>query len=191
MSLPLLVSKTDQTKRFDTEHYVEGFATTFNAPYLLFESDGVKYYECIERGALLSADMTDVIMQYDHSGMIYARNNMGNGKPSTLIIEPQVEGLFIAADLSLTEDSRRLYEAISSGLVNKMSWAFRVSEDSYNKETRTRTIHKISKVYDVSAVSYPANIDTNIQARSILEFEKRNNESLRLKAKLLQLKTKL
>ena len=74
-----------------------------------------------------------------------------------------------------------------------MSWAFRVSEDAYNKETRTRTILKIKKVYDVSAVSYPANADTDISARSwingAIEAEKR--EALARKAQLLKLKIML
>ncbi|MFQ9555815.1 MAG: HK97 family phage prohead protease [Oscillospiraceae bacterium] len=60
-----------------------------------------------------------------------------------------------------------MFEEIKNGLVTKMSWAFRVSEDSYDRDTRTRTILKIAKVYDVSAVSIPANADTDISARSL------------------------
>ena len=50
-----------------------------------------------------------------------------------------------------------------------MSWAFTVAEDSYNSETRTRTILKIKKVYDVSAVTFPADADTDISARSFVD----------------------
>lgn len=155
MILPLGTVEAGKTKRFDTEEYVEGFATTFDTPYPLYEYDGITFYEVIDRGALFGADMSDVIMQYDHSGMVYARNKMAKDKPPSLLIEPQESGLFIAADLSLTEEARKLYNTINKGLIYKMSWAFMVAEDAYNKDTRTRTILKIKKVYDVSAVSYP------------------------------------
>ncbi|NLC03177.1 MAG: HK97 family phage prohead protease [Tissierellia bacterium] len=151
-------------KRIDTDYYVEGYATTFNKPYELYEYDGVKYYEVIDRHALDNADMTDVIMQYDHGGKVFARNSN-----KTLGIEPNNEGLFIYADLSKSSASKEMYEEINNGLVTRMSWAFTVAEDSYNRETRTRTILKVKKVYDVSAVSIPANNDTLISARSYFD----------------------
>lgn len=190
MALPLGTVATGQTKRFDTEEYVEGFATTFNAPYLLYEYDGIQFFEVVDRNALDGADLSDVIMQYDHSGMVFARNKMAKNKPPSLLVEPQESGLFIAANLGLTEEARKLYSTINAGLIYKMSWAFRVAEDAYNKETRTRTILKIKKVYDVSAVSYPANADTEISARSyfdgVIGEEKR--EALARQAQLLRLK---
>lgn len=193
MALPLGTVATGSTKRFDTEEYVEGFATTFNTPYLMYEWDGVQFFEVIDRNALDGADLSDVIMQYDHSGMVYARNKMAKNKPPSLLVEPQESGLFIAANLGLTEEARKLYSTINAGLIYKMSWAFRVSEDAYNKDTHTRTILKIKKVYDVSAVSYPANADTEISARSyfdgLIEAEKR--EALARQAQLLKLKIML
>ena len=193
MALPLATAATGAAKRFDTEYYVEGFATTFDTPYLLYEYEGMQFFEVVDRNALDGADLSDVIMQYDHAGMVYARNKMARSKPPSLLIEPQESGLFIAANLGLTEEARKLYSTINEGLIYKMSWAFRVSEDAYNKETRTRTILKINKVYDVSAVSYPANADTDISARSwingAIEAEKR--EALARKAQLLKLKIML
>jgi HK97 family phage prohead protease len=153
-----------QQKRIESDSYVEGYATTFNEPYVLWEYDGIKYYEVIDRNALAEADMSDVIMQYDHQGKVLAR--LSN---NTLGLEPDDKGLFIFADLSKSQASREMYGEIESGLVNKMSWSFTVAEDKYNNETRTRTITKIKKVYDVSAVSIPANGDTNISARSYCE----------------------
>lgn len=162
-------SSVSEQKRFDTDFYVEGYATTFNDPYQLWEWDGVKYMESVDRNALVGADLSDVIMQYDHYGRVFARNKMAKGKAQTLIVEPNDRGLFIAADLSLTEESRKMHEEIDKGLIYQMSWAFTVSEDSYNKDTHTRTILKIKKVYDVSAVSIPANPDTDISARSFID----------------------
>lgn len=162
--MPLLIP-AETNKRFDTDYYVEGYATTFEDPYVLWEYDGVQYKEVIDRHALDGADLSDVIMQYDHGGRVFART----GKSNTLLIEPQEHGLFMAADLSRTEQARSMHEDIAAGLVTKMSWAFTVQEDSYDRDTHTRRILKIKKVYDVSAVSFPANPSTDISARSWLD----------------------
>lgn len=154
----------NEEKRIESDYYVEGFATTFDDPYLLWEYDGVKYFEVVDRNALVGADVSDIIMQYDHRGKVFARNSN-----KTLIVEPTNRGLFVCADLSKSQGAKDLYEEINSGLITKMSWAFAVAEESYNKDTRTRTILKIKKVYDVSAVSIPANPSTDISARSWLD----------------------
>ncbi len=174
-------------KRFDTEYYVEGYASTFDDPYVLFEDfDGNEYREIIAPTAFADADMTDVIMQFDHSGKVLAR--MSNG---TLIVEPDEHGLFVAADLSGSQASRDLYEEITNGLVTRMSWAFMIAADEYDRETRTTTITRVKKVYDVSAVSLPADPNTEISARNLLngvieqsrkEFARRRGALLRAKA---------
>lgn len=163
-AMSLLLPNQATEKRLPSEFYVEGYATTFNDPYVLYEYDGVKYMEQIDRHALDKADMSDVIMQYDHTGRVLARNSN-----SSLLLEPNQHGLFIAADLSRSEAARNMYEEINAGLVNRMSWAFQVEKDAYDRATRTRTILKISKLYDVSAVSMPANPATEISARSYFD----------------------
>ena len=162
--MSLLLPNQSTEKRLPSEFYVEGYATTFNDPYVLYEYDGVKYMEQIDRHALDEADMSDVIMQYDHTGRVLARNSNGS-----LLLEPNQHGLFIAADLSRSEAARNMYEEINAGLVNRMSWAFQAEKDAYDRATRTRTILKISKLYDVSAVSMPANPATEISARSYFD----------------------
>lgn len=168
--MELIPKESEQNQEFRTE----GYATTFS-PYILWEYDGVKYYEEIDSRAFDEADMSDVIMQYDHSGKVFARTSNGS-----LIIKPDERGLFISADLSLSNAAKELYEEIKAGLVTKMSWAFTVAEESYNSETRTRKILKVKKVYDVSAVSIPANDDTEITARSFVNgvIEKEKQELL-------------
>lgn len=164
-------------KRFDTEYYVEGYASTFNDPYLLFRDwNGTEYYEIISPAAFAEADMSDVIMQYDHEGRVYAR--MSN---ETLIVEPDEHGLFIAADLSRSESARALYEEIANGLITRMSWAFTVAADEYDRDTHTTTITKVRKVFDVSAVSIPADPNTEISARNLLngEIERTRKEHAR------------
>ena len=174
-------------KRIETDFYVEGYATTFE-PYELFEVDGIKYYEQVDRNAFIGADMSDVIMQYDHTGRVMARQSNGS-----LIIEPNDGGLFICADLSKSDASRSLYEDISQGLVTKMSWAFTIAEEEYDRDTRTRLIKRVNKVYDVSAVSIPANSDTLISARSFFDgvIEEEKQELLERRRQLLRLQIKL
>lgn len=134
--------------------------------------------------------MSDIIMQYDHQGRVLARKSNGS-----LIVEPNDEGLFICADLSKSDASRSLFEDIETELVTRMSWAFTVAEDSYDRETRTRTILRVKKVYDVSAVSIPANEDTLINARSyfdgVIEEEQQELLKREKQIKMLEIKLKL
>lgn len=172
ITMPLTVTATGQ-KLLESEYYVEGYATTFNSPYELYRIGDKKYYEVIDRHALDNADMSDVIMQYDHTGRIYARNSN-----NTLLLNINDRGLLIAADLSKTQLSRELYEDIKAEMINKMSWSFIVKKDKYDKATRTRTILKVSKIYDVSAVSVPANDDTTISARDYFNAQREKEQQM-------------
>lgn len=172
ITMPLTVTATGQ-KLLESEYYVEGYATIFNSPYELYRIGDKKYYEVIDRHALDNADMSDVIMQYDHTGRIYARNSN-----NTLLLNINDRGLLIAADLSKTQLSRELYEDIKAEMINKMSWSFIVKKDKYDKATRTRTILKVSKIYDVSAVSVPANDDTTISARDYFNAQREKEQQM-------------
>lgn len=164
---PLSPVPTGAEKRFDSDYYVEGYASTFDDPYMLYKWDDVEYWEVIDPDAFRDCDMGDVIFQYDHNGRVFARQSN-----DTLVVEPQLHGLFIAADLGSTSSSRGMYEDISAGLVTRMSWAFMPDwdevEDVYDEEERklTSVIHKVDRIYDVSAVSLPADPNTEISARS-------------------------
>lgn len=183
------LSAVAAAKRIDTEYYVEGYATTFDKPYLLYEfEDGTKYYERVDAHALDGADMSDVIMQYDHEGRVFARQSN-----KTLILVPDHKGLLVAADLGKTDLAKGLYQDIDAGMITKMSWAFTVLEDSYDRATHTRTILKIKKVYDVSAVSIPANGDTEISARNFARrsYEAEKQELLKRRVQLLKIRASL
>ena len=158
---------------------VEGYATTFNEPYVLFRDamNGVTYIfrEQVDPNAFDNTDMTDVIMQYNHEGRVFARTNNG-----TLGLNADDHGLHIRADLGGTEIGRQLYEEIEGGYTDKMSFGFRVGKDKTEQtEERDengmitvnilRTILEISKLYDVSAVSIPANDATSISARNFCD----------------------
>ena len=156
----------------DEQKIVEGYATTFDAPYELFSMDGYTVMEQIDKRAFDETDMSDVIMQYDHEGRVFARQSNG-----TLELRSDDHGLHVRADLGGTEIGRQLFEEISGGYTTKMSFGFRVGEDERtvtedhenNKVTVLRTITKISKLYDVSAVSLPANDGTSISSRNFAE----------------------
>jgi HK97 family phage prohead protease len=150
-----------------TDQVVEGYATTFDQPYTLysFEDDRGEHAvrEQVDKDAFKDADMSDVIMQYDHAGRVFAR--LSNG---TLSLEEDDHGLKVRANLGGTEIGRQLYEEIRGGYTSKMSFGFTVAEDDIVPDGTDylRTIKRIGKLYDVSAVSLPANDFTEISARS-------------------------
>lgn len=172
------------TNTEENNYVVEGYATTFNDPYELYA--GIS--EVIDIGALDSADMSDVIFQYDHEGKVLARTSN-----NTLQIYPDDHGLKVVVDLSTSRASREMYEEIKSGLITKMSWAFSVEHETFDNKSNTRHIASIKKVYDVSAVSIPANDATEISARRFCDgvIEKRAEECRRREALQLVLDLKL
>lgn len=151
---------------------VEGYATTFNQPYTLYEDRSYKLVEQVDPHAFDECDMSDVIFQYDHIGRVFARTKNG-----TLKLDTDATGLKIAADLSGTEMGHQLYDEIRGGYTDKMSFGFSVGEDrrvstvdtETGKVTVERTITKFKKLYDVSAVSIPANDTTSISARNLFD----------------------
>lgn len=150
------------------EMIVEGRAIVYDRPALMYEIDGLKYYEVIVRGALDGADLKDVPFKYNHSDAVMV---MARTRNKTLELIPDDQGLLIRAKLANTTAGRDLYELIKRGDIDKMSFAFTVAEDSYDKETRTRTIKRFKRIWDVSAVDTPAYSDTFIAARSWAEAE--------------------
>lgn len=149
------------------EMIVEGHATTFNQPYTLYEDSEFKIDEQIDAHAFDDCDVNDVIFQYNHEGRVFART-----RNNTLELQCDDVGLNVKANLGGTEEGRKLYQEIKDGYTDKMSFGFTVLEDDVEevegeeKEAYLRTIKRIGKLYDVSAVSIPANDGTDISARS-------------------------
>lgn len=155
----------------DDKKIVEGYATTFDQPYLLYESDDYKVYEVVDSRAFIGCDLSDVIMQYDHMGRVFARNKNG-----TLTFNTDSTGFKIRGDLSGTQLGSQIYEEIKGGYSDKMSISFTIAKDKRESitdengiTTVTRTILQIKKLYDVSVVSIPANDMTSISARSFCD----------------------
>lgn len=178
--------KPQKEKLIDTDYYVEGYAANFERYKLYDDFDGEPVYEQFTRENFEGVDLSDVIMQYDHRGEVYARCKNGS-----LIVRADDKGLFIAADLGQTQRGKEIYEMISKGMVDKMSWSFIPGEIHFDRDTRTITYDSIKKIFDVSAVSIPANDTTDIHTRSLVdgEIEKaaqelRRREALKLKIKI-------
>lgn len=155
-------------KSEEKEYIVEGYATTFGDSYELYRDGNYIVMENVDKDAFKNTDMSDVIFQIDHEGRVYARTRNGS-----LGLEVDEHGLKTRTNLGLTESSRSVYEDIDAGLYDRMSFAFTVTKDSYTEEDRgdgtivlTRSILEVGKLYDVSAVSFPANPNTDISARS-------------------------
>ena len=173
----------------EDEMIVEGYATTFNQPYELYSYGEYRYVEQVDPAAFDECDMSDVIMQYDHEGRVFAR--MSN---NTLTVTPDEKGLLIEADLGGTELGRQLYEEIRGGYTTKMSFGFTVDGEVETKEkvdgteVYTRTITSVRKLYDVSAVSIPANDATSISVRNLTDGVIEKIQAERLEAEALELR---
>lgn len=178
-----------EVKRLDSNYYVEGYAARFD-PYVLYELDDGPIYERFERGCFDGCDMSDIIFQLNHQGTVFARQSN-----NTLIVEPDEHGLFTAADLGRTSGARNLYEEISTGMITKMSWGFFAGDYYYDRETRTIVHKTVKKIFDVSAVSIPANNNTEINARSwadgVIDLAARSEAELDERRRRLRLKIKL
>lgn len=148
------------------EMIVQGQPVVFNQEVVIWEYDGVEYKEKIDPGAFAETKMDDVVLVVDHEGKPAAKT-----KNRTLQLSLKPDGLYMEADLSKNATGRELYEDIRNGFYDKMSFSFRVKEDSYNRETHTRTILKIERLYDVSAVTFAAYEQTSISARSWAEAQ--------------------
>lgn len=177
----------------NVSYRVQGYASTFEE-YKLFDDDGVEFFERISPDAFNDADMTDVVFLRDHEGRVLARTKNG-----TINLTVDNRGLFTDTDLGLTEAGRDMFEDVQVGNYSQMSFSFIVAEDHYEEQARkiTRVIDRVGKVFDISAVAFPANPTTDIGVayRSLFDGVIEKREAERLKAeharKLLALKLKL
>ena len=131
----------------DGKMEIKGYAAVFNSP------ETYSYTEVIAPTAFNEADMSDVVLRYNHndSFMVLART-----RNKSLDLSVDEKGLYMDARLQddITEH-KNIFNAIKSGLIDKQSFAFVVDEDEYDYDTDTRTITKIGKVFDVSVVDQP------------------------------------
>ncbi len=159
--------RATQVENEETEElWIEGYATRFNEETVLYSYGDIEYKEEVDSRAFSEADMTDVIFNYNHGGKVIART-----RNNTLSLTVDDKGLFMRARVDGTEEGRKLYEEIKGGYIDRMSYSYTVKESSYDVETHKRTITKIKKLYDVSAVDIPAYDTTSLSARSFEKIE--------------------
>lgn len=152
---------------------VEGYASTFEE-YTLGETEDAVYNERIAKDAFDDADQTDVVFLLDHTGRVYARTKNGTVKLSV-----DDHGLFTQTDLSKTTTSREVFEDIEAGNYQQMSFAFTVDDDDIEETGKTedgrpiytRVIKRMKKLYDISAVAFPANPTTDIGVATRAAFD--------------------
>ena len=171
---------------------IEGYAITYDQPATHIYGSR-KFTEVIKRGALDFTDMSDVPLRYNHNDtwciMARTRNNIFQ------LIKDE-KGLKIKAELIDTQSNRDIYKSIQEGLIDKMSFAFSVSDKgdhwTYGDEETLREVTAIRKLYDVSVVDTPFYDTTSVFARSfeLLESNLKQLESFDLRKKRLQLKIK-
>lgn len=189
-NMALTIQRDEEGEEQDERKIVRGYASTFNQPYTLYEDDSWRLKEVVDARAFDNTDMSDVILQYDHSGRVFART-----RNNTLTVRADEQGLLIEADLGGTELGRQLFEEIEGGYTDRMSFGFTVDGDSYEdskdldgKALTVRTITSVRKLYDVSAVSIPANDGTSISVRSLVDGEIERIQAERLEAEALELR---
>lgn len=169
----------DQLDIDEKEMIIEGYALVFESP----ATHG--FTEVIDRDALNDTDMSDVSLKYNHndSVLILART-----RNKSLELIKDDHGLKIRAKLIDTQSNKDIYKMIQERLLDKMSFAFTVEEQSWNVETDVRRILKIGKIFDVSVVDEPFYSDTELYARSKDGYKK---EQLNLNKRKLKMKLEL
>lgn len=172
-------------KADDSGNVVEGHAAVFGQSYDMYGC----WSEAIARGAFDNTDFTDVLFDVNHNldslPLARSRNNNEN---STLQLKIDDQGLATRAvlDVENNSDSKALYSSVQRGDINGMSYIFSVRKDEWqglDSDYPSRTITDIAKVWEVSAVSMPANPGTDISARSqsALDSAKKMLDSVRAK----------
>lgn len=172
---------------------LEGYAILFEEETLIGDEEhGFK--EIIDKNALNETLMKDVPMKYNHMDnfLIIART-----KNKSLTLSVDDKGLKIHAELLDTSSNQDVYKMVKAGLLDKMSFAFTVAKQSWDRSGKTpiRRILGIERLYDVSVVDLPAYEATSIYARSLelvdaelktmdLEEQNRKKEIIKKKIKI-------
>ena len=153
---------------------VEGYAVVFDE---VTDLGWIK--EVIDRNAFEGADMSDIVMKYNHENSVLP---MARTRGGSLKFEIDDHGMRIRAKLPDTSVNRDIFTLIKEGVLSKMSFAFTIRNEEYDYETDTRKILAFDKIFDVSVVDVPAYESTEIYARSKEEYqeEKRKYEVLKL-----------
>lgn len=166
-NMPLLVEQRAENE--EPSYRVEGYASTFDE-YELFNDGKDSFCERIEPTAFDECDMSDVVFLLDHTGRVYARTRNGSIELGT-----DEHGLKCSVDLSRSSSAKAVKEDIDCGNYDRMSFAFTVAEDAIEHDKSgnkyLRVIKRVGKLFDISAVSFPANPNTEIGVSARSAFD--------------------
>lgn len=173
----------------ESRQTISGYATIFNAATCLYSSNGVDYWEVVDAGAFDGADMSNVVLRYNHSDNFSILARTSN---ETLRLSVDERGLHIEADIAETSQGKDIYELIKRKDISKMSYGYIVDKDYIKKISETkyiRHISKIKKVVDVSVVDLPAYDATDVEVVK-RSFNKFDEELLKIQRGIILLKSK-
>ena len=139
--------------------HIEGKAVAFNSPETYYGET-----EIIDEHALDEADMSDVVLRYNHNDTQYT---LARTRNKSLLLDVKEDGLYFEADLIPTTTNKDAYLMVKEGLLDKCSFAFTIDEEVYDSKQHLTTITKIGKLYDVALVDFPFYNDTMVEARSL------------------------
>jgi len=171
-------------------HFLSGRPIVYNT-----RTDLGWYDEIIEAGALDQTDLKDVRFLVNHNtSMIPLARSRNNNEHSTMQLSVDADGMSIRVDLDTENnaDARSLYSAVSRGDISGMSFMFTVDKDAWDdieSDHPTRRIRSVGRVFEVSAVTFPAYAQTSIQARGIseaLDSAKESLESVRAEKRAIE-----
>lgn len=149
-------------------HFLEGMPIVFDQRTDLGYCD-----EIIAKGALDNADLKDVRFLINHNtDMIPLARSRNNNENSTMQMKVEEDGMTIRVDLDIENntEAKNLYSAVERGDLDGMSFMFTVDGDTWEdleSEHPTRTITELGKIFEVSAVTFPAYEQTSISARGL------------------------
>jgi len=148
---------------------LDGRALVFDTPTPIYQDyEGTQYYEQIHHDALNGVDLSNVVLKYNHSAHVPP---LASTKAGTLDLKVDATGLEITARMANTTQASDIHELVSTGHLDKMSFAFTVAKDAFDPKTNTRTIFNFDKIFDVSVVDFPAYEQTSVSARGYIQAQ--------------------
>lgn len=170
MPVRLFELRAKQGQQEDDEFvHIEGKAVAFDSETVLFKFNGIEYKEIIERGAFDEADISDVVVKYNHSDHFLA---VARTRNHTLELDVREDGVYVAIKIRKDNpNGMQFYKNVEEGLIDRMSFSFIIREESFDEKEHRWTVRKIEKVYDVAAVDFPAYDDTEIYAKRFGDAE--------------------
>ena len=176
--LDLALKVREEQNVDDAYYHLEGKPITFNEVTILYPNSmtglGYDIKEKIETNSFDGADISDVVLNANHGDGNYA---VARTRNKSLELDVRENGVYFTA--KLPKDNERcvqFYKDVRDGLLDRMSFAFTVAQEAYDQDEHMYIIQKVRKLYDISAVEFPAYDNTSISAVRSVDLEKLKEE---------------